>query len=262
MLFRWQRWTHLHRGCFSEPDAIQVAATDESPSRMLLGTRHYSGGSDGRIAIVTKVAAMDESPSRMLFLRPSRGRAGNATLLRNHHERFCILMTSASLKPVRNHCKTVKRKNAPKIGTRNHHETHDSKKGLMRRFLSPPCHPPKSAKSFRNHHETRNPDARRHAVLHARAPNATPATPDDNATRSLQNHHETPKLARKHQAPRGAPATASRPSRPKVTTLPRKIHGSPNSNSDRNNNSNSHRNSNRNSNGISNKNSNRNSKQQ
>ena len=50
-LLRWQRWTHLDRGCFQEPDVTKVAATDALPSRMLLGTRRYQGGSDGRIAI-------------------------------------------------------------------------------------------------------------------------------------------------------------------------------------------------------------------
>ena len=105
---------------------------DASPSRMLLRTRRYYG----RVSIADA-----------LFLRPSRGRASNATLLRNHHEnaitapRSCILMTSASLKPLRNHCKTRR------TWVRNHHETHDSKKGLMRRFFEPPMPSSQSAKS-------------------------------------------------------------------------------------------------------------------
>ena len=105
---------------------------------------------------------MDESPSRMLFLRLSRGRASNATLLRNHDEnaipaprsRSCILMTSASLKSVRNHCKTQKR---AEKWVRNQHETRDSKKGLMRREPPMPSSqnhkivpkPPRNAQSGR-----------------------------------------------------------------------------------------------------------------
>ena len=39
MLLRWQRLTNLHHGCFQEPDVTKVAAMEESPSRMFLGTR-------------------------------------------------------------------------------------------------------------------------------------------------------------------------------------------------------------------------------
>ena len=76
-------------------------------------------------------------------------------------------------------------------------------KRLMRRLLRPPRHPPKSAKSLRNHHETRNPAARRHVHLHPRTPNATPATPDDDVGKSLKNQHETHENVRKRQAPDG-----------------------------------------------------------
>ena len=84
---------------------------------------------------------MDESPSRLLFLRPSRGRASSATLLRNRHEnairapRSCILMAS-SLKSVRNDCNCKMQKRAEN-GSEN--ETHGSKKGSR-------SHPPKRRK--------------------------------------------------------------------------------------------------------------------
>ena len=126
---------------------------------MLLGTRRYQGGSDGRIAI----ADASRNPTLLRWQRWTRlhrgcsfkrDRASNATLLRNHHgnaipaPRSCILMTSASLKSVRNHCKT---QNRAENGSETTTKRTILKKGLVRRFWRPPCHPPKNAKSFRNH---------------------------------------------------------------------------------------------------------------